>query len=688
MSSRQKNISYGAKIKSRLFIASLLSACTVFMSGGAVAQSNAGQVIFTEDFGTGVFPTGQPLPAGVTNFTFFEPPQPANFDAAAPNNGIVNDGFYTIGTNTQQAFSSWANIEDNTPGDVNGLMMIVNARENELVNGDVVEDEFFRQTVSLSPNTSFDFLAFLTPTNSVGDEEFCRTNFGALILPNVRFSIQNLSGTVLAEATTGEIPFSPTPSFESFELNFSTNANASDVQIVLSNIAPGGCGNDIAIDDITFRISITAEALDDSATVDDTSAAIPSLFNVVTNDTLDGAPFPASDAPGSNTTLVLAEDTPLPPELTFDVLTGDVGVVQNAPNGIYSFDYLICETNSFVNCDRATATVTIAAQTLNAQDDSETVNDTSEAILDVINVLNNDTDNGGPINGFSLSLAPDETLPVGLTFDLATGNVGTTALAPNGTFTFDYQLCQTEQAINCDIAKVTIIIDAPELPPGGGVCPAGQRAVTQQGFAVDAFRSDNQNVGGEAATNAIGEILAPGATDSGAQTEEVFFPSIDLEFTAENSPFLPENSQVIISVAQFFGNDGLSLVQSSTDGMNFTDIGTIGFGNSTGTLVTTTVSNTIIHVPITIPAGGARYIRLDHQSGGYRVDGGERNEICQIVNLGPQLSAIKLIENAIEGEYSIPGKDVVYTIRVENIGDNTVDSDTIFLIDEWRRLKL
>jgi len=172
-----------------------------FLIGAAVISSaqaqQPGQIIFVEDFGTGVFPAADPLLAGVTNFTFVEPAQPANFNAALPNNGIVDDGFYTIGNNTQQAFANWADIEDATVGDVNGFMLIVNARENPTVNGQVVEDEFFRQTVTLTANTSFDFLASLVPTNSVGDEAFCRTQFGALILPNVRFSIQQLDGTVL-----------------------------------------------------------------------------------------------------------------------------------------------------------------------------------------------------------------------------------------------------------------------------------------------------------------------------------------------------------------------------------------------------------------------------------------------------------------------------------------------------------
>jgi len=574
------------RIKPYFYIAPFMSVFAVLTPQLAHAQS-AGEVIFIETFGTGVFPTGQALPAGTTNFTFFEPPQPALFNAAAPNSGIVNDGFYTIGTNTQQAFANWASIEDNTPGDVNGLMLIVNARENEVVNGQLIEDEFYRQTVSLTPNTNFEFLTFITPTNSVGDQTFCETQPGGFIVPNVRFSVEDLAGNVLATDITGEIPFSATPSFEPFSIPFFTSAATTDVQIVLSNVAPGGCGNDIAIDDITFRIAITAQAEDDSATVADTITATPSVFNLVDNDTLDGAPFPAPNAAGSNTVLTI--ESPVPPELTFDPLTGIVGVVQGAAAGEFSFDYQICETANLINCSIATATVTI---------------------------------------------------------------------------------------------------DGPALPAGGGICPSGQTAVTQEGFAIDAFSSDpfanNGAVSTNSAGNAIGPILADGAVDTGAESVQVFFPNIDLEFTAAGDPLLPENSVVLLSVGQFFGNNGQALVQFSVDGSSsasFTGTETIGFGNTAGSLATLTQSNTFQQIPVTIPAGGARFIRLDHQSGGYRVDGGQRNEICQIANLGPQLAGSKIVEGAVDGQFSIPGEDVVYTIQIENIGDNAVDDDTIFLID-------
>ena len=339
----------------------------------------------------------------------------------------------------------------------------------------------------------------------------------------------------------------------------------------------GGQRGEICLD------SVSAVAVDDSDTVTDVSMAIPSILNVSANDTLNGAPFPAPNAAGSTTILALSNNTALPPELTFDTLTGDVGSVQDAANGSYSFDYMICETSNLTNCA---------------------------------------------------------------------------------------------------IATVTIVIDAPVVP--GDSCPAGQSVVAQEGFAIAAFLSNPSNgdaVGNAPASVAIGAILAEGTVDTGTQSQQTFFNSIDLEFTALGEPLLPENSTIILSVAQFFGGSAEALIQTSIDGINFTDIGTIGFGNTAGSIDTVVGQNIIQHVSVTLPAGGARYVRLNQQSGGFRVDGGQRGEICQVGGGIAELSNTKTVEGRTNGQLSVPGSDVVYTIRIENVGDTAVDTDTIFLID-------
>lgn len=82
----------------------------------------------------------------------------------------------------------------------------------------------------------------------------------------------------------------------------------------------------------------------------------------------------------------------------------------------------------------------------------------------VVNVLSGDTINGSPATtgNATLSVAPGFTVPSVLTFDLATGAVGVNANTPAGTYSFDYQICETANPTNCRIASVTITV-APSI---------------------------------------------------------------------------------------------------------------------------------------------------------------------------------------------------------------------------------
>ena len=149
------------------------------------------QVIDFEDFGTGPYP-GPELPAGQTTYIFNAPNQPALF----PN--ILDDGEYVLATDSQQGFVNWSSIGDNTTG--TGYMLLVNADENQ-------SGEFYRRRVTLTANTTFDFLAYLVTVNSQEDFDFCTTNEGGLVLPNVTFQVEDVSGTVLGTFDTGDIPY-------------------------------------------------------------------------------------------------------------------------------------------------------------------------------------------------------------------------------------------------------------------------------------------------------------------------------------------------------------------------------------------------------------------------------------------------------------------------------------------------
>ena len=316
----------------------------------SVGASHA-QIIDLETFGNGPFP-GASLPVGQTNQEYYVPDQPAIFvdpQQLDSNNilshGILDDGEYVLATDSQQGFVSWASIGDNTTG--TGYMMLINA--NELDANDSFEEEFYRRTVPLTANTTFDFLTYAVNVNSQLDLEFCEDEDPAigLILPNIRLQIENLAGDVLAFSDTGDIPFQTNPTWQEYSVTFSTDSSTTDVVIVLLNNSFGGCGNDLAIDDITFRVAVTLESADDIITITDTTNPQNAVLTVGDNDRIDtddsddnlpggdGNPLPAGAV------FFVADWSNIPTGLSFDTTTGEVSVAAGTPSGIYSFEYRV-----------------------------------------------------------------------------------------------------------------------------------------------------------------------------------------------------------------------------------------------------------------------------------------------------------------------------------------------------------
>ncbi len=185
---------------------------------------NSGDPIFTEDFGAGTN-NGPALPAGTTTY---------NFTAFTPN-----DGDYTISSTTN--YFDWLSLQDHTPGDTNGKAFIVNAS--------FTAGEFYqRQVTGLCENTTYEFSSWLInlqPANS------CEGNS---IPVNVRFQIWDETDTnLLAQGDTGNIFNTGSTEWDQYALVFKTEPGQTSVILKMRNNSNGGCGNDLAIDDILFR---------------------------------------------------------------------------------------------------------------------------------------------------------------------------------------------------------------------------------------------------------------------------------------------------------------------------------------------------------------------------------------------------------------------------------------------------
>lgn len=196
---------------------SLLTMGTVVV--GQICEGNLGENIFTQgDFGKGTANILQLNPQIAPGYSYTTEPPP-------------NDGEYMITNDIKQWSANfvWMEIEDNSP-DPDGYMMVVNANFNPGV--------FYRQEVDgLCENTLYVFSADVYNLKPNGSD---RTR------PNISFLID---GNIVYES--GDVP--ENERWNTYGFTFTTTAGQTAVTLALQNNAPGGSGNDLALDNISFR---------------------------------------------------------------------------------------------------------------------------------------------------------------------------------------------------------------------------------------------------------------------------------------------------------------------------------------------------------------------------------------------------------------------------------------------------
>lgn len=206
------------KIFLRLLI--ILFAFTQFtILHAQLCTGSLGDPVVNINFGSGSNNTGY-TPTNAYTFT---------------TNVCPDDGFYTITSSTSGCFNNtWHTITSDHTG--HGSFMLVNAS--------YLPGDFFLTTITdLCPNTNYEFAAWIMNvlTNRSG------------IKPFVTFTIETPDGTILQEYQTGDIPQTPGPEWKQYGFYFTTPADNPVIVLRMRNNAPGGLGNDLALDDITFR---------------------------------------------------------------------------------------------------------------------------------------------------------------------------------------------------------------------------------------------------------------------------------------------------------------------------------------------------------------------------------------------------------------------------------------------------
>ncbi len=192
-----------------------------------VCTGSLGDPTVVINFGKGAG-VGPPLSGVSTSYQF-------------KNGDCPDDGFYSILNRTSNCFNNtWHSLaEDHTPNDDNGYMMVANATNNAGI--------FYSfQAVNLCPKTNYEFAAYII--NLIKPTAIC----GVITKPNITFSVEKTDGTVIKTYDTGFINDTNNALWKKYGFFFETPAGVSEVVLKMINNSGGSCGNDLAIDDITF----------------------------------------------------------------------------------------------------------------------------------------------------------------------------------------------------------------------------------------------------------------------------------------------------------------------------------------------------------------------------------------------------------------------------------------------------
>ena len=264
----------------------------------------------------------------------------------------------------------------------------------------------------------------------------------------------------------------------------------------------------------TAIVTIIVDAAEIIANNDNTSATPVngttgqnSVINIYTNDTLNGTSFIPS-------AIVYSVLTPFSTtNITVDA-NGNVNVAPNTPAGIYTSTYQICEALNPTNCDDAIITILVESSDIVANNDAplNPVNGTNGA-TNVLNVFDNDTLNGSPVNPTDVTLTelnPDPNSPLTLN---PNGSVDVDPNTPAGTYTLTYQICENLNPTNCDDATVTIIVGAAEIIANDDdTSTTPINGITGQNSIINIYANDTLNGTSFATTDINYSVLIPFST--------------------------------------------------------------------------------------------------------------------------------------------------------------------------------
>lgn len=457
----------------------------------------------------------------------------------------------------------------------------------------------------------------------------------------------------------------------------------------------------------TSSVTVVVEA-GDIAAVNDTAPTVivgvgnPNAINALDNDMFNSAPVDLSDI----TVSIVTPATPAAPGASvpaLDPATGNVSVPANTPEGTYVIGYRICEDLNPTNCADATVTVPVQNNPILASDDTIIDVNGREGAGNVLNAFADDTLGGAPASTATaqISVAPGSSVPAELDFDPATGFVSVPAGTPAGTYSFDYQLCETINPVNCSTATISVGVTAAPIAASPDTPPAIIGAVGG-GDIINAFDNDTLNgdpvdpadITGSVVTPAIpanpgdpvptldpatGLVSVPPGVPSGTYT-------IIYEICETLNPTNCAQSSVTVEVisspitVQNEAPDPVNGADGAEDIVNVFDNDTVNGGPVDLNEVTATITRPAVPVtpgapvPVLDPATGLVDVPPATPAGTYEIE----YELCE--DLNPTNCATGVATVVVEAPVILASDDTLAPVR-NGVGNpaagNVFDNDSL-----------
>jgi hypothetical protein len=191
------------------------------------------QVLYTQDFGTGTGLSNALPPVPTASTTY----------AGSITQPLLANRFTITDSAYRADLANWVYIRDHT-GNPNGRMLAVNA--------DAPAGFFYRDTLfNLCPNQQYSFSFWAAFLGNATQASVCDA-LGGTVYSRVKCRVRDAStGLIITEASTPSI----TSRFWTQQgIKWVMPSGYSNIIFELINDAAGGCGNDIAIDDIQFGV--------------------------------------------------------------------------------------------------------------------------------------------------------------------------------------------------------------------------------------------------------------------------------------------------------------------------------------------------------------------------------------------------------------------------------------------------